>query len=183
MAVDNGIVVAISSFASALVAGGITLISKLLDTIQKRNEQAMVIKTTYVNKKIETGQKFVSRTNVLIYNNYYKIAHMDEEIKTGKSNEQLIAIINEIHDSIKDAYLKQDDSTELFFDISDMNKKYDVVVQEMNIHGFELKELELGTKEYMAKAKIIIEYYEKIIEILLESNAVVRNELKKYDIV
>lgn len=183
---DNGIVVAISTLGTALIAGSVTLLSKVIDAFQKKNEQAMVVKTTYINKKIEAGQNAIGRNNVVFHKTFTERSLLLQLKKGLNPSEEFIATIVAGRKAISNLLIENDDFTDLYFDI---NSNY---YEEINGLVNEAQELiiainiTLVTKDrsnLLENVDKAIAVFDKMLYAYNRINAFIREDLAKYDVV
>ncbi|RYE13557.1 MAG: hypothetical protein EOP34_08570 [Rickettsiales bacterium] len=182
MAADNGTLVAITSLLSASIAGGITLISKYLDNKQKKSEQAMVIKTTYINKKIEAGQRFVNKNNILTHNRNL-IRHYFCSLRSfNHNNNEVIEKYKLAENKLMEVTFSADNYIEFYFDISDFDKKAYALVDRINIlmPSVEPDNIQCDSDNYDKNINEAISLIDELLNIYQEMNKKVREDLQQY---
>ena len=188
MAVDSGWIVAGSSLATILATGLFSIWSKRIDAKQKVNEHKLTIRAAYVNKKIEAGIDFVSKTTVRINSHYLVSVFYKYLYERKKFNKEYYDAIIALRDKQREVNLSNSSSPHIFFDILAFNDEANVLIHEINSLQAVLSvyiDLE-GNAEYTTEvesaAKKTLGLNERLIVIYQKMNIYVRAELAKYDI-
>ncbi|MGY3090241.1 hypothetical protein ACVWYF_003296 [Hymenobacter sp. UYAg731] len=188
MAVDSGWIVAGSSLATILATGLFSIWSKRIDAKQKVNEHKLTIRASYVNKKIDAGIDFVSKTTIRINNHYLITVFCKYLIENRVFNKEYYDAIVASRNKQRETNLSNSFSPHSFFDIVNLNEEANKLILEYNSHQIILSDYlkSEGDNEYTSDIDTIVrkslEINENIIKVYQIMNISVRTELAKYDI-
>lgn len=195
---DNSVVVAITSIATVILTGSITLLSKLIDAFQKKNEQAMVISASYINKRIQAAEAAVGKNNFSIHALNSMIRYYENFVFTKNINDDLLKNVSFFEEKEKAIAVDTLDFADLYFDIEPVTNEYELHFNSLN-SGLDLI-LKIN-HQYSEPAELTEQEIDSIINELdnimnnlvvslkgmkdsrVKLNTLLRNELRSYSIV
>jgi hypothetical protein len=144
--------------------------------------------TAYVNKKIDAGMDFVSKTTIRINIHYLITVFYKYLIERKQFNKEYWEAVNSAREKQRQTNLSNNSSPHLFFDTLNFHEEANELIHQMNSQQAILSEFmkSEGNTDYTSAielaAKESLELNEKIISVYQRMNIFVRNELAKYDI-
>lgn len=181
---ESGWIVAISSISTIVATGLFSIWSKRIDAKQKVNEHKLTIRSAYVTKKIEAGQKIIGDNNIRLVNRHYVKMYLIA-LKDYKRNfEDLISSHKLTEAKLFEISLDTNSFAALYYDVEDLYLKSDALLNRLN----DLMPLvepggnycqDEGYEENVDKA---IKCVDELLATYHTMNKTIRDDLAKYDI-
>lgn len=174
------------SFLTVLVTGAVNIWSKYIDSELKVREHQLSLRSTYVTKKIEAGQSFISFNSLRINKTNVRDQFL-REIKDKKiKNDKLLKEINSIEEDLSTIRYKEGNFTGLYFDIESLiNQSYDLI-DKLNEDDAQCEKLlesqDFNNEELQQITNNLLKTNTELQNIYRLMNISIRNELAKYDI-
>jgi hypothetical protein len=125
---DSGWIVAGTSISTIIATGLFSIWSKRIDAKQKVNEHRLSVRSIFLVKKIEAGQQFIGRMNI-IRNSIAVELHLLDDLKYGRGTEEKILLeSNALIEKISSLPLSLDDSTDAFFNLSESFNEFNLLL-------------------------------------------------------
>ncbi|AII50377.1 hypothetical protein [Hymenobacter sp. APR13] len=180
------------SIVTVTITSLVTIASKYIDSQQKINEHKLLIRGTYINRKIQAAEDVIIENSMFI-EMYSSTLQLYEDFKnTKKKNKFLESKATNTSDALAKLLIEKQNHSVLYFDFKDAVKDNDInnnlnnanrLINELNIliatyNTSEEKDFsEIDTKITEFKTHIIslMNYYRSI-------NSFLRTKLTEYDI-
>ncbi len=181
---ESGWIVAISSISTIVATGLFSIWSKRIDAKQKVNEHKLTIRSAYVNKKIEAGQKLVGENNVRILNRHYIKMYLTALKDYKRDYEHLLSNHKLTEAKLIEISIDTNSFAALYYDIENLYLESDLLLNRLN----ELMPLvEPGgnycqNEGYDANVDKAIKCVDELLATYHTMNKTIRDDLAKYDI-
>lgn len=186
---DSGWIVAGTSLATIIATGFFSLRVKRIDAEQKLNEHKMSIRNTFVTKRIQAGEAFISKNSLGITLLLVSIRFYEQMRILRKPFDDLVEKMRLFEQKEASLVLESNDVTELYFDLENLIGQFTAFYNLYNILTDELLKIfedcdpNISIQDIDTKIDYLIQSLRDMLRIRRELSKYLRTELAKYDII
>lgn len=194
MTVDNALIVAGivagTSLLTIFLNNRHALNVKRIDAEQKLNEHKLSIRASYVTKKIEAGQISIGLNNIMIQKMHMELdvlMHFKQGVKFTEEFKDKALFARKLSFDIS---LERNDFTDLYFDIDNITTETNILVEKLESENLEINKFSSSVNVNDDMRDNALKHVDRAISLTQDIitqynklNSLMRNDLKKYDII